>query len=85
MLFEEKQAVGVAFDRDKEKRSVRAKREVILSAGTIGSVQLLLLSGVGPRDHLREMRVSCSSLLSVWFLVSNATASVTLKVPGKRA
>src|SRR3954447_17367758 len=36
---------------------VRAQREVILSAGSIGSPQLLLLSGIGPADHLTSVGV----------------------------
>src|SRR4051794_835496 len=36
---------------------VRAEREVILAAGAIGSPQLLLLSGIGPADHLGEVGV----------------------------
>ena len=35
----------------------RAEREIILCAGAIGSPQLLMLSGVGPADHLREFNV----------------------------
>ena len=34
-----------------------AGREIILCSGTIGSAQLLLLSGIGPGDHLREMGI----------------------------
>jgi choline dehydrogenase-like flavoprotein len=51
-------AVGVRL-RDKRGREevVRAEREVLLSAGAIGSPQLLMLSGIGPADHLRSVGV----------------------------
>jgi choline dehydrogenase len=51
-------AVGVRL-RDKRGREevVRADREVLLSAGAIGSPQLLMLSGIGPADHLRSVGV----------------------------
>lgn len=55
ILFEGKRAVGVRFaiKGQNEKHEVFAK-EVILSGGTIASPQLLMLSGVGPEDHLKE-------------------------------
>src|SRR6185437_15988036 len=47
ILFEGKRAVGVEFVQGKEKKVIRARREVILSAGAFQSPQLLMLSGVG--------------------------------------
>jgi choline dehydrogenase len=51
-------ATGVAY-RDKLRRTqvAEAGREVILAAGAFGSPQLLLLSGIGPPAHLREVGV----------------------------
>ena len=53
VLFEDKTAVGVDLLQNKTAKTVRAKREVIISAGAFQSPQLLMLSGVGPGAHLR--------------------------------
>jgi choline dehydrogenase len=58
VIFEGHTAVGVEVLRDGRRSVVRA-REIILSAGTFGSAQLLLASGVGPADQLRAMDVPC--------------------------
>jgi choline dehydrogenase-like flavoprotein len=51
-------AVGVRVGRRRGgEELVRAEREVVLSAGAIGSPQLLLLSGIGPGQELREAGV----------------------------
>ncbi|XP_046998690.1 glucose dehydrogenase [FAD, quinone]-like [Schistocerca americana] len=53
-----KKAYGVQYlDSNGTQHTVQARREVVLSAGAIGSPQLLLLSGVGPADHLASVGV----------------------------
>ncbi|XP_029161022.1 glucose dehydrogenase [FAD, quinone]-like [Nylanderia fulva] len=52
-----KVAFGVLFRRDQQLFKIKAKHEVILSAGSINSPQLLMLSGIGPRKHLQEMNI----------------------------
>jgi choline dehydrogenase len=63
VLVENKKAVGVSFVRDNMKYSIMANKEVILSAGTIGSPQILMLSGIGPKDHLKSKGVWLFTLL----------------------
>lgn len=52
-----KRAYGVEFIRGGVKHVVYAKREVILSAGSINTPHLLMLSGVGPKKHLNEVGI----------------------------
>ena len=56
VLFEGKRAVGVRFRQNGQLVEARAKGEVILSAGAVGSPQILQLSGVGPADWLTRAR-----------------------------
>lgn len=57
VLFEGKRAVGVAYSQGGQDKVVRAKREVILCGGAIGSPQMLLLSGVGPAAELASLGI----------------------------
>jgi choline dehydrogenase len=57
ILFEGKRAVGIEYTRDGQTHQVRAKREVVLSGGVYNTPQLLMLSGVGPADHLLSMGI----------------------------
>jgi choline dehydrogenase len=57
ILFEGNKASGVSLLQGNGSRHVRAEREVILCAGSVGSPHLLLLSGVGPADQLRSFSI----------------------------
>jgi choline dehydrogenase len=57
VLLENGRATGVEHVQGGRRSVVRAAREVVLSGGAINSPQLLLLSGIGPADHLREVGV----------------------------
>ncbi|WP_407051484.1 GMC family oxidoreductase [Methyloraptor flagellatus] len=54
VLVENGRATGVRFRRDGRTIEARARGEVILSAGAIGSIQILQLSGIGPGEWLAE-------------------------------
>jgi choline dehydrogenase len=54
VVFDGRRAVGVKFDKDGGREVIRARREVVLSAGIVNSPQLLMLSGIGHREHLQQ-------------------------------
>jgi len=58
ILFEGTRAVGITYLKDGVEEQVRINKEVILSGGAVNSPQVLLLSGVGPADHLRSMGIN---------------------------
>jgi choline dehydrogenase len=58
VVFEGDRATGVQIVEGESVRTVRAKREVILSAGSIHSAQLLMLSGIGNADELRKLGIA---------------------------
>jgi choline dehydrogenase len=59
ILFEGKRAVGIRYiaERNGPAKEVRARREVILSAGTVNTARLLQVSGVGPAELLGRLGV----------------------------
>jgi len=66
VLIENNRAIGVEIrDKKGNHRTVRAGKEVILSAGVFGSAQLLMLSGIGPAAHLAEHGITVAADLPV--------------------
>ncbi|WP_321935712.1 GMC family oxidoreductase [Paraburkholderia sp. J8-2] len=57
VLVEDGRATGVIILRDGQEVRLTARREVVLSAGSIGTPQLLMASGIGPAAHLRELGI----------------------------
>jgi choline dehydrogenase len=58
VLVENNRAVGVEYHTAEGRRTARASGEVIVSGGAYGSPQLLLLSGLGPAQHLQDMGIT---------------------------
>ncbi|XP_029835046.3 glucose dehydrogenase [FAD, quinone] [Ixodes scapularis] len=57
ILIENGRATGVTLMKGKRKYIVHAKKEVIVSAGVMNSPKILMLSGIGPREHLEELKI----------------------------
>lgn len=62
-----KKALGVEFLKNKKYHRIRARKEIILSAGTIASPQILMLSGIGPRDNLESLSIPIIQELNVGY------------------
>ena len=69
-------ATGIEYvDSDGASQVVTAGTEVIVSAGAVGSPQLLMLSGIGPASELESLGVACRSTLRMSASTSRITSS----------
>ena len=57
VLMEGRRAVGVEYVQGGQVQQLRCNREVLLCAGALQSPQLLMLSGIGPGEHLQQMGI----------------------------
>lgn len=57
IIIENNKAVGVEFQYNDKVQVVKARKEVIVSAGTENTPKLLMLSGIGPQKELKKLKV----------------------------
>ncbi|MFF0500585.1 GMC family oxidoreductase [Nocardia aobensis] len=65
VVIEKGRAIGVEVIEKKGRRIIRAEKEVVVSGGVMGSAHILLLSGVGPAGHLRDLGIEVNADLPV--------------------
>ena len=58
IVLDGKRALGVEYEHGGRVVTVRANREVILAASALNSPKLLMLSGIGPAEHLKEVGIA---------------------------
>jgi choline dehydrogenase len=58
VVIENQRAIGVEIERRGKVETIKARREVVIAASAINSPKLLMLSGIGPADHLRAHGIS---------------------------
>ncbi len=61
VILEGGRAVGVEYRKDGHTVTARAEREVLVAAGTYNTAKLLMLSGIGPADHLRAHGIAVAA------------------------
>lgn len=57
ILFKNKAAIGVEYEYNKQMYTVTSQKEVIVSAGAVQSPQLLMVSGIGPKETLAKFKI----------------------------
>ncbi|XP_030752917.1 glucose dehydrogenase [FAD, quinone]-like [Sitophilus oryzae] len=62
-----KKVQGIEMQKNGQTHIIRARKEVVVSAGAINSPQLLMLSGIGPSKHLKQLGIPVLSNLRVGF------------------
>ncbi|XP_065221443.1 glucose dehydrogenase [FAD, quinone]-like [Planococcus citri] len=76
LINERKKAYGVEVLNYGKYKKIYCKKEVIVSAGSINSPQILMLSGIGPKNHLRELNIDTIQDLKVGYNLQDHIAMV---------
>jgi choline dehydrogenase-like flavoprotein len=58
IVVEGGRATGVSYRDASCERTVRAEREILVTSGAIGTPKLMMLSGIGPADHLKSLGIN---------------------------
>lgn len=84
IIFDENTAKGVEVKIGDKLLTLKTRKEIIISAGSINSPQLLMLSGIGPRDHLETLNIKVIRDLPVGENLQDhvTTCGVYLKIEG---
>jgi len=57
VLFDGQRAIGIEYVKDRKVHQAKATHEVVLTAGALATPKLLMLSGIGPADHLAQFDI----------------------------
>ncbi|KAF8782866.1 Oxygen-dependent choline dehydrogenase like protein [Argiope bruennichi] len=85
LINENKEAYGVRFEKGGKVYDVSARKEVILSGGSINSPQILMLSGIGPKEHLEDLGIKVIADLPVGNNLQDHVGNVMLNFEAKNA
>ncbi len=58
VLFDQRRATGVQYQQGDQIKIIKARREIVMSAGAFGSPQILMASGLGPGAHLQDLGIT---------------------------
>ncbi|XP_035211002.1 glucose dehydrogenase [FAD, quinone]-like [Stegodyphus dumicola] len=84
LINKRKEAYGVRFEINNNVYEVRSRKEIIVSGGTVNSPQLLMLSGIGPREHLEKLNIPVVADLPVGENLQDhvGTTALNFEAPG---
>ncbi|GBN17743.1 L-sorbose 1-dehydrogenase [Araneus ventricosus] len=85
LINNDKEAYGVRFEKDGDIYDIRARKEVIVSGGSINSPQILMLSGIGPKEHLEDFGIEVIADLPVGDNLQDHVGNVVLNFEAKHA
>ncbi|XP_055946235.1 L-sorbose 1-dehydrogenase-like [Argiope bruennichi] len=83
LISKNKNAYGARFQKEGKIHDIRARKEVLLSSGAINSPQILMLSGIGPKEHLEDLGIEVIADLPVGNNLQDHVGNVILNFKTK--